>query len=89
MGSLLTNWMGDNGFIKKFYAMFRRFNLVGDTTWLMGQVVKKYIDEDGEPVVDLECWGENQRGEVTMPGSATIALPSREKKTSPIKKRLG
>jgi hypothetical protein len=26
--------------------------------------------------VDLDVWGENQRGEVTTPGHATILLPS-------------
>ena len=30
------------------------------------------------PTVDLEVWGENQRGEVTTPGHATVLLPSRE-----------
>ena len=29
-------------------------------------------------MVDLELWAENQRGEVTAPGDATIILPSRE-----------
>jgi len=34
---------------------------------------------DGDrPAVDLELTGENQRGECTTPGHATILLPSRE-----------
>lgn len=76
MGNLITNWMGDDGFLKRLRAELRRFNIVGDTTWLRGKVSDKYI-KDGEPLVDLECWAENQRGEVTMPGKATVRLPSR------------
>ena len=33
--------------------------------------------EDGRCVVDLEVWCENQRGEVSAPGSARVILPSR------------
>jgi hypothetical protein len=43
---------------------------------MKGKVTKKYI-VDGEHLVDIECWGENQRGEITLPGSATVRLPSK------------
>jgi len=33
--------------------------------------------EDGEALVDLEIWGENQRKEITTKGSATVRLPSK------------
>lgn len=88
LGNLLTNWVGDNGFVKRMYAELRGLNYVGDTTWCKGRVTKKYFDENGEPCVDVECWGENQRGEITMPGQATLILPSREKGTSPLDTRL-
>ena len=42
-----------------------------------GKVVRKYI-HDSFPLVDVEVWAENQRGEVTAPGFATVALPSRD-----------
>ena len=77
MGHLLTNWMGDDGFLKKMYLELRRFNVVGDTTWCRGKVTGKRED-DGEKLVDLDIWGENQRQEVTAKGTATIRLPSRE-----------
>jgi len=88
LGNLLTNWAGDEGFIKRLYAELRLFNMVGDTTWCKGRVTHKYLDEHGEPCVDIECWGENQRGEVTMPGKATIILPSKERNYFPLEKRL-
>jgi len=74
--NLITNWMGDDGFLKRLRAELRRFNVVGDTTWLKGKVSEKYV-EDGQYLVDIECWAENQRGEVTMPGTSTVILPSR------------
>jgi hypothetical protein len=76
LSHLLTNWIGDDGFLKRLRAEVRRFNIIGDTTWCKGRVVRKYV-QDGEYLVDIECWGENQRGEITMPGEATVVLPSK------------
>jgi hypothetical protein len=80
--------MGDDGWIKKNYAEYRKFVYLGDAVWMKGKVTKKYMDENGEPCVDVETSGVNQRGENTVPGSSTIILPSRDKKTSPLEKRL-
>jgi len=76
LGNLMTNWMGDDGFLKKLYAELRRFNVLGDTTWSRGKVAKKYV-ENGEHLVDCEIQCVNQRGETTVPGKATVVLPSR------------
>ena len=86
--NLLTNWMGDNGWIKSNYAEYRRFVYLSDAVWLTGKVVKKYRDENDEPCVDIETSAVNQREENTMPGKATVILPSREKGTSPLDTRL-
>ncbi len=86
--NLLTNWMGDDGWIKRNYAEYRRFVYLSDAVWLKGKVVKKYMDENGEPCVDIETSAINQRGENTMPGHSTVILPSREKGTSPLDTRL-
>ncbi|MFO7280661.1 MAG: hypothetical protein C0P77_009680 [Thermoanaerobacterales bacterium] len=75
---LCTDWMGDDAWLWKLDCEFRRFNYVGDTQWLRGTVVRKYLAEGGRPAVDLDLVAENQRGEVTTPGHATILLPSRE-----------
>ena len=76
MGTLLTNWMGDDAFLKRLRVECRRFNVYGDTQWCKGKVVRKYLSNEA-PLVDLEIWAENQRGEVTAPGYATVMLPSR------------
>ena len=81
LATLVTNWMGDAGFLKRVKTELRRFNTMGDTTWCKGKVVKKYM-ENGFPLVDIDVWAENQRGEVTVTnGAATVMLPSRDIKT--------
>lgn len=77
MCSLITNWMGDAGVLKRVRTQMRRFNIMGDTTFCKGTVTKKYV-KDNTPLVDIEIAAENQRGEVTTPGLATVALPSRD-----------
>ncbi len=85
---LLTNWMGDEGWVKRSYTEYRRFNYYGDVVWIKGKVVRKYVDNEGEYCVDIERHAINQRGEDIMPSSATVALPSRDKNVSPLDKRL-
>lgn len=80
MCSLVANWMGDAGFLKRLRAEMRRFNTLGDTTWCRGTVTRKY-KKDGHALVDIELRGENQRGELTTPGLATVVLPSTDVRT--------
>jgi len=75
---LCTDWMGDDAWLAELDVEFRRFNYVGDTHWMRGRVTRKYLAEGDRPAVDLEIHGQNQRGEITCPGHATILLPSRE-----------
>jgi acyl dehydratase len=75
---LCTDWMGDDAWLWKLDCEFRRFNYVGDTHWMRGRVTRKLLADGDRPAVELEVWGENQRGENTTPGHATILLPSRE-----------
>ena len=77
LGHLMTNWIGDDGFLKRLSVEVRRFNIIGDTTWCKGKVTRKYID-NGEHLVECEIWAENQRGEITAPGKAIVSLPSKE-----------
>jgi acyl dehydratase len=75
---LCTNWMGDDAWLWKLDCEFRGFNYVGDTQWLRGTVVDKFMADGNRPAVALELKAESQRGELTTPGHATILLPSRE-----------
>ncbi len=76
LAHLVTNWMGDDAWLLRQSDQIRKFNYHGDTSWLHGKVAKKYA-EDGMSMVDLELWIENQRGEITAPGQATVILPTR------------
>jgi acyl dehydratase len=74
---LCTDWMGDDAWLWKLDCEFRLFNYVGDTQWLRGTVTRRYLAEGDRPAVDIELRADNQRGELTTPGHATILLPSR------------
>jgi acyl dehydratase len=75
---LCTDWMGDDAWLWRLDCEFRKFNYVGDAHWMRGRVVRKYLAEGDRPAVDLDIWGENQRGQITTPGHASVLLPSRE-----------
>ncbi len=84
---LLTNWMGDDGWLKRTHVEFRKFVYFSDVVRLEGTVTKKYLDDNGEPCVDIDTTAINQRNEMVMPGNGTVILPSREKKSFPLDKR--
>lgn len=74
----LTNWMGDDGFLKSLHDQYRSHVYLSDVVVLGGKVTEKLIDDDGDHVVKVETWATNQRGQSVMPGSAVIRLPHRE-----------
>jgi acyl dehydratase len=76
LGHLVTNWMGDDGILLRLQTEMRAFNFVGDTTLCTGEIARKYV-ENGQHLVDLKLAATNQRGVVTSPGTATVALPSK------------
>lgn len=73
----LTDWMGDDAWLWRLRCEHRKFNYMGDTTWVRGRVSAKHV-EDGHHVVDVELRCENQRGEITTPATATVILPTRQ-----------
>ena len=75
LAHLLTNWMGDDGFLCQLNVQVRRFNMVGDLTTCHGTVTAKACHPS--PRVHCDVWAENQRGERTAFGTATVELPSR------------
>jgi hypothetical protein len=73
----LTNWVGDDGWLRRLRVEIRRFNLMGDTTWCRGRVTGTRRDDDGRGRLDLAVWAEDQRGETTAKGVAIVELPTR------------
>ncbi len=80
LGTIVTNWMGDDGFIKTLDFQVRRIIILGDAIWIKGKVARKY-KKGNEPLVDLEVWGENQDGIKLTTCVATVKLVSRERST--------
>jgi len=74
--TVATNWMGDNGFVRKFSARLKLPVIFGDCNYFWGKVSGKR-KENGLALVDLELWGENQFGQVTIKGTAVVELPCR------------
>ncbi len=74
---LITNWMGDTGFLKKVSSQTRRSLYRESLAVCKGEVVKKYV-EDGEHRVDLKIELVDHNGDAPIPNaSATVILPSR------------
>jgi acyl dehydratase len=74
LGHLVTNWMGDAGFLARLTVQVRRHNLIGDTTWCRGRVTGK---DAGRGEVTLALVAVNQRDETIALGEATVSLPRR------------
>ena len=72
----LTNWMGDDGFLRRASCKIRRHNPEGDLLFIDGKVVRKF-DEDGRHLVEIEQSARNQDGELSVLGSGIVELPSR------------
>jgi acyl dehydratase len=83
----LTHWSSDAGWVKSAQAQYRKFVYLSDVVTLSGSVTDKFVDVDGEHCVRVETRADNQRGENVMPGSAVIALPSRQAGTDPAARR--
>lgn len=71
---MLTNWQGDDGFLKRIDLKFPAINMMGDITRCYGKVIGKRVEE-GKKVVDIEVWNINQVGETVTTGSAEVVLP--------------
>ncbi len=85
---LITNWMGDEGWLKRSYCEFRKFVYFSDVVWLRGKITEKFVSEDNECCVKIETTTINQRSEEVMPGYAIVALPSKVRSHLPLDKRL-
>ncbi len=72
----LTNWMGDDGFLRRASCKIRRHNPEGDTLFIRGQVTRKF-EEDGRHLVEITQEARNQTDEVSVLGSGVVELPRR------------
>ncbi len=76
LGQLMTDWIGEQGMVKKLSGSYRGMNFPGETIICKGKVSKKRVD-GGEHYVECSLWAENLKGEKTVSGTAVVILPSR------------
>lgn len=72
----LTNWMGDDGFLRSSQCKVRRHNPEGDMLFIKGKVTRKY-EEGGRKLVEIEQEGRNQDGELSVVGTGVVELRSK------------
>jgi hypothetical protein len=73
-----TNWCGDDAWLFRVRGEFRKFNYMGDTTWITGTITDARVDPGLGPLVEVDVVGTNQRGQQNLNGNATILVSSRE-----------
>ena len=74
----LTDWAGDDAIVTHVHDEIRKFNFMGDTQTITGRILAKR-QASGQNLVDVGVKFTNQRGEETVRGTATIALPSKDR----------
>ncbi|MBS3960516.1 MAG: MaoC family dehydratase N-terminal domain-containing protein [Sandarakinorhabdus sp.] len=74
----LTDWASDNGIVIRVHDEIRKFNYMGDTQFITGEVTGRR-EEGGQALVDVAVRFINQRGDETVKATATIALPKKNK----------
>ena len=74
LGNLVTDWMGPHGNLRRLACQYRGMDIPGRPITAKGVVTRKYEDA-GAFLVDCDIWLENDQGQRTTPGSATVALP--------------
>jgi acyl dehydratase len=74
--TVVTNWIGDGGFVRSVSARLKMPVIFGDCNYFKARVTAKRM-VDGVGLVDIELWGENQLGQLTIKGSAVAELPCR------------
>jgi acyl dehydratase len=72
----LTNWMGDDGFLRRATCKIRRHNPEGDMLFIKGKVTRKFV-ENGRHLVEIEQEARNQDDELSVLGTGVVQLPSR------------
>lgn len=72
----ITDWMGDDAYVRSMDSQARRMLFLGDVMWVKGKVARKYVEND-ERLVELDVWGENQDGVVCERTTAVVKLVAR------------
>ncbi len=69
LGQLLTDWVADKGTLKSFEVSYRGVDVPGKPYRCRGRITKV----EGKNV-ELDVWGEDENGQKTTLGTATVEL---------------
>ena len=70
-----TRWMGRRGILRHFRGEVRSPEFIGETIMHYGRVMRKWREDDGKALVELELWSEGSGGRPCVRGSAIVQLP--------------
>jgi acyl dehydratase len=73
LGELVTDWLR-GARVRRFGARFVKIVWPGDVVTVRGRVADRRFEPAGRYAVDIEVWGENQRGELVVRGAVTAQL---------------
>jgi acyl dehydratase len=76
VGKLLDEFVGEQGWIKKWGVSYRGMDPARQDVTVWGKVTRKY-EEGGEALLDLDVGVAQPNGTQTTPGTATVKLPKR------------
>ena len=74
MGHVVTDWMGDDGFLRRLSVQVRRHNVLGELVTLSGRVSSV---DTASGVVQVDLHAVNQDGHESARGGAEVVLPRR------------
>lgn len=81
MGAWITDyfagWAGEWGMVRHSACNYRNPALTGDITITTGNILEKYVDEDGRHMIKVDCKMANQLGAVLATAKAEIELPKK------------
>jgi hypothetical protein len=81
MGSWITDylsgWAGEWGMVVHSNCSYRGPAFTGDITIMSGEIVGKFVDEQGRKLVQVTVKMANQKGVTLATAKAEIELPAR------------
>jgi len=73
----MTDWIGDDGFLRSSVSKIRRHNPEGDTLFFSGEVTRKFTADDGAACVEVAQEGRNQDDELSILATSVAELPNK------------
>ena len=77
LGQVVTDWAGNEA-LKNLKVRFMAITWPGDVITCKGKITRKH-EKENKNYAECDLWAENQKGEKTVAGTATVALPSKDK----------